>query len=210
MILPMRRKADLREFVVLENVKDLQSACSSSMLIFLIVCYWHEIDSCVVLFCLFFFSAANVVLTFGHLGLGPTSSSLVLPRISQMCTTSKQHMYRCTMTWSARTRNCIPLHTHLFAHIPAHGTLGDQISTHGSQHCVLFRNVLWLEILRAWRHVNPAAKTVNRCLTHVQGLYTHTHTHALYQTHGVDSTLRYNSCKVVSTIWWRYNHIVCA
>lgn len=33
--------------------------------------------------------------------------------------------------------------------------------------------------------------------------------HMLYQTHGVESTLQYNSCKVVSTIWWRYNQILC-
>lgn len=53
-------------------------------------------------------SAANVDLMCVHLGQGLTSNYPVLLRISQMFMTSKQHMNRCTTTWSARTRNCIP------------------------------------------------------------------------------------------------------
>lgn len=52
-----------------------------------------------------FFSAANVDLMCVHLGQGLMWSYPVLPRISQMCMTSKRHMNRCTTTWSARTRN---------------------------------------------------------------------------------------------------------
>lgn len=177
------------------------------MLVFKLSVTDLKLTPVLLLFLLFFSSAANAVLTFAHLGPGPTWSSLVLPRISQMCTTSKQHMYRCTMTWSARTRNCIPLHTHLSLHTLAHGTLEGREAHMVHFDCVLCRNVLWLEILRAWGQVNPAAKTVCCCLTHVQGLL---YTHMLYHAHGLESTLRYDSCKVVSTIWWRYNHILCA
>lgn len=69
-----------------------------------------------------FLSAANVDLMCVHLGQGLMWSYPVLLRISQMCMTSKRHMNRCTTTWSARTRNCIPFphttsHTSLHSHI---------------------------------------------------------------------------------------------
>lgn len=58
-----------------------------------------------------------------HLGRGLTWSYPVLPRISQMCMTSKRHMYRCTTTWSARTRNCIPFSLTLSTHKHTYGIL---------------------------------------------------------------------------------------
>lgn len=176
-----------------EFFRHCQSVWSSWMLILTVAVTDFKLTA--VFFCfLLVFSAANAVLTCAHLGPGPTWSSLVLPRISQMCTTSKQHMYRCTMTWSARTRNCIPLHTHLSLHTLAHGT--PEVS---EAHVVLCRHVCCLEVLRAGEYSSQDL------LLHVQGLLC---THTLYHTHGLESTLRCCSCSVVSTIEWRCNQSV--
>lgn len=68
---------------------------------------YYVISLCFV-FCFFSHFTANVDLMCGLLGQGLMWSFLVPHRISQMCMTSKQHTNRCTTTWSARTRNCIP------------------------------------------------------------------------------------------------------
>lgn len=122
-----------------------------------LACMWWFCCNCCcqnlyVIYCLvLFIFTANADLTYDHLGRGLMWSYPVPPRISQMCMTSKHHMYRCTTTWSARTRNCIPFS--LTFSTPSHTyTLcsGSQISKHGPCPCILFIYKSLSELIQVW------------------------------------------------------------
>lgn len=78
-------------------------------LYFLHCMYWSESNHNFPFHSLFLsVSTVSVALTYALLGQDPMWSYLGQHRTSPMCMTSKLLMNRCTTTWSARTRSCIP------------------------------------------------------------------------------------------------------
>lgn len=76
---------------------------------FLHCMYWSESNHNFPFHSLFLsVSTVSVALTYALLGQDPMWSYLGQHWTSPMCMTSKLLMNRCTTTWSARTRSCIP------------------------------------------------------------------------------------------------------
>lgn len=120
----------------------------------------------------FRFFTANVDLTYDHLGRGLMWSYLVRPRISQMCMTSKQHMYRCTTTWSARTRNCIPF-SRTSPHICTR-TLNLHQKLDASQVNVahaMYRRGSFMEFVQCGDFWTAEHMGLHQWVTHMQGFY---------------------------------------